>query len=103
MPGFHLRPPFCPSSSIFWFAATRSQALVRPEELGNIPVFPRPGHCFSSASAMTRLRVAVVAPSLDSLGGQAVQADRLLDAWRGDPDVEAWLIPINPPPPQLLR
>lgn len=33
------------------------------------------------------------------LGGQAVQADRLLRAWAGDPDVEAWLVPINPVPP----
>jgi glycosyltransferase involved in cell wall biosynthesis len=33
------------------------------------------------------------------LGGQAVQADRLLQAWRGDPDVEAWLVPVNPLPP----
>ena len=44
------------------------------------------------------LRVAVVAPSLRILGGQAVQAQRLLDAWRGDPDIEAWLVPVNPVP-----
>jgi L-malate glycosyltransferase len=50
-----------------------------------------------------RLRVAFVAPSLRILGGQAVQADRLLSAWRGDPDVEAWLVPVNPEPPAVLR
>ena len=50
-----------------------------------------------------RLRVAVVAPSLDILGGQAVQANRLLRAWRDDPDVEAWLVPVNPVPPGVLR
>jgi glycosyltransferase involved in cell wall biosynthesis len=44
------------------------------------------------------LRVALVAPSLRILGGQAVQADQLLRAWRGDRDVEAWLVPINPTP-----
>jgi glycosyltransferase involved in cell wall biosynthesis len=33
------------------------------------------------------------------LGGQAVQAERLLRAWRGDPDVRAWLVPIDPLPP----
>jgi glycosyltransferase involved in cell wall biosynthesis len=49
------------------------------------------------------LKVAVVAPSLRILGGQAVQADRLLSAWRNDPDVEAWLVPINPEPPGPLR
>jgi glycosyltransferase involved in cell wall biosynthesis len=48
-----------------------------------------------------RLRVAIVAPSLGILGGQAVQADRLLRAWRGDPDVEAWLVPVNPLPARL--
>jgi glycosyltransferase involved in cell wall biosynthesis len=54
-------------------------------------------------SRATRLRVAVVAPSLGILGGQAVQADRLLRAWQADPDVEAWLVPINPVPPRPLR
>jgi glycosyltransferase involved in cell wall biosynthesis len=32
------------------------------------------------------------------LGGQAVQAQRLLDAWRDDADVTAWLVPVNPVP-----
>jgi glycosyltransferase involved in cell wall biosynthesis len=50
-----------------------------------------------------RLKVAFVAPSLRILGGQAVQADRLLAAWRNDPDVDAWLVPVNPLPPKLLR
>lgn len=50
-----------------------------------------------------RLNVAIVAPSLGILGGQAVQADRLLQAWRGDPDVHAWLVPVNPMPPGPLR
>jgi len=31
-----------------------------------------------------------------------VQADRLLKAWRDDPDVDAWLVPVNPDPPLLL-
>ena len=54
-------------------------------------------------SASSRLRVAIVAPSLRILGGQAVQADRLLAAWRQDPDVEAWLVPVNPVPPGPLQ
>ena len=49
-----------------------------------------------------RIKVAVVAPSLRILGGQAVQAHRLLSAWRDDPDVDAWLVPVNPEPPRLL-
>jgi L-malate glycosyltransferase len=50
-----------------------------------------------------RLKVAFVAPSLRILGGQAVQADRLLAAWQEDPSVDAWLVPVNPLPPKLLR
>lgn len=48
------------------------------------------------------MRVAIVAPSMRILGGQAVQARRLLDAWARDADVHAWLVPINPDPPPLL-
>jgi glycosyltransferase involved in cell wall biosynthesis len=48
----------------------------------------------------SRIRVAVVAPSLGILGGQAIQADRLLTAWSTDPDVDAWLVPVNPIPPR---
>ena len=49
------------------------------------------------------IRVAIVAPSLRILGGQAVQADRLLKAWRGDPNIHAWLVPHNPLPARWLR
>ena len=49
------------------------------------------------------LRVAIVAPSMGILGGQAVQAHRLLSAWSGDPEIEAWLVPINPVPPGVFR
>jgi glycosyltransferase involved in cell wall biosynthesis len=52
----------------------------------------------------SRLRVAIVAASLRILGGQAVQAQRLLDGWSCDPDVEAWLVEITPlPPPPFER
>jgi glycosyltransferase involved in cell wall biosynthesis len=51
----------------------------------------------------SRLRVAVVAPSLAILGGQSVQAHQLLAGWANDPDVEAWLVPINPVPPPPIR
>jgi glycosyltransferase involved in cell wall biosynthesis len=52
---------------------------------------------------MPPLRVALVAPTLRILGGQAVQADRLLKAWAGDGEVVASLVPINPLPPGPLR
>ena len=51
----------------------------------------------------TSLNIAIVAPSMDILGGQAVQAARLIDAWRDDPDVCGWLVPINPALPGPLR
>lgn len=44
----------------------------------------------------TRFAVAIVAPSTGILGGQAVQAERLVLAWSGDPEVSVWLVPINP-------
>lgn len=52
---------------------------------------------------MRKLRVALVAPSLDILGGQAVQADRLVRAWQGDPEVDCRLLPVNPVPPGPLK
>ena len=51
-----------------------------------------------------RLRVAIVVASLRILGGQAVQAQRMLNGWRDDPDVDAWIVPVNPiPPPPFDR
>jgi len=53
------------------------------------------------------LRIAIVVASLRILGGQAVQAQRLLNGWSDDPRVDAWIVPINPIPPapfdRLLR
>jgi L-malate glycosyltransferase len=54
-------------------------------------------------SRFRRLNVAIVAPSMEILGGQAIQADRLLRCWRDDPDVRGWLVPIDPSPPGPLR
>ena len=48
------------------------------------------------------LRVAIVAASLRILGGQAVQAQRLLDAWQTEKRVTAWLVPIDPVAPGPL-
>jgi hypothetical protein len=52
---------------------------------------------------MSKIHIAIVAPSLGILGGEAVQADRLLTAWRNDSDIDAWLVPINPAPGGCLR
>lgn len=49
------------------------------------------------------LRVCLVAPSLDILGGQAVQAARLERALRAHDGVAVGFVPINPRLPGLLR
>jgi L-malate glycosyltransferase len=49
------------------------------------------------------LRVCVVAPSLDILGGQAVVAQRLIERLRTDPSLEVSFIPHNPRLPGPLR
>jgi len=48
------------------------------------------------------IRVLIVAAPPDWLGGQAVQAARLLDGLAGEPDVEAELVPIHPRLPGAL-
>lgn len=49
-------------------------------------------------SAPRPLRVAIVVASLRILGGQAVQAQRMLEGWDRSSEVKAWLVPINPVP-----
>jgi len=49
-----------------------------------------------------RLRVAIVAPSLRYVGGQAVQAELLVRLWQNDPDVEISLIAVDPLLPRML-
>lgn len=52
---------------------------------------------------MKTARVLLIAPSFDIVGGQAVQASRLLDAFRKAPQIEVDFLPINPRAPKLLR
>ena len=52
---------------------------------------------------MTPLRVCVVAPSLDIVGGQAVVAQRLIARLSTDRDLEIAFLPHNPRLPGLLR
>src|SRR5213593_3607016 len=49
------------------------------------------------------IRVCLVAPSLDILGGQAVQAARLQHGLQTIPSVAVGFVPINPRLPGLLR
>jgi L-malate glycosyltransferase len=49
-----------------------------------------------------KLAVAIVAPSLRYVGGQAVQADLLMRLWRNDPEVEVAFIAVDPALPRGL-
>lgn len=49
------------------------------------------------------LKVCIVAPSLDILGGQAVVAQRLMRKLAEDPDIELSFVPHNPRLPGPLR
>jgi glycosyltransferase involved in cell wall biosynthesis len=49
-----------------------------------------------------RLKVAIVAPSLRYVGGQAVQAELLVRLWRDDPDIEMSFIAVDPPLPRVF-
>jgi L-malate glycosyltransferase len=56
----------------------------------------------ANASATSRLKVAIVAPSLRYVGGQAVQAELLVRLWQGDPEVDVSFIAVDPPLPRPL-
>jgi glycosyltransferase involved in cell wall biosynthesis len=56
----------------------------------------------SNSETSTRVKVAIIAPSLRYVGGQAVQADLLLRLWQNDPDVEVTFIAVDPPLPWPL-
>jgi len=48
------------------------------------------------------VKVAIVAPSLRYVGGQAVQADLLMRLWQNDPEVEVRFLAVDPLLPRLL-
>ena len=56
----------------------------------------------SNPQTRKRVKVAIVAPSLRYVGGQAVQADLLMRLWQNDSDVEASFIAVDPRLPRLL-
>jgi hypothetical protein len=57
----------------------------------------------AGASGRPPLRILVVAPSFDILGGQAVQAARLISRLREVPFFEVGFVAINPRLPGVLR
>ncbi len=57
----------------------------------------------SNRGVDSRIRVAIVAPSLRYVGGQSVIADLLARNWKDDPDVGAHIVPVDPQFPYGLR
>jgi len=57
----------------------------------------------TSTNPKNRLRVLIVAPSLDILGGQSRQAVRLMEGLKREPDLEVGFLPHNPRLPGILR
>ncbi len=57
----------------------------------------------SIAANQRPLRVLIVGPSLDILGGQSVQAARLMAELKREPSLEVAFLPINPRLPGPLR
>ena len=57
----------------------------------------------TSESGRPPVRVLIVAPSLDILGGQAVQAARLLERFRTESSIEVSFLPINPRLPGAIH
>ncbi|HYK22079.1 MAG TPA: hypothetical protein VEV42_15175, partial [Pyrinomonadaceae bacterium] len=49
------------------------------------------------------MRVLIIAASLDILGGQAIQAERLIRHLENEPSVRVSFVPINPRLPGRLR
>ena len=54
-------------------------------------------------SSTARLRLLLVAPTLDIIGGQAVQASRLLQHFRVEEGLDVSFVPINPRLPAFIR
>jgi len=57
----------------------------------------------SISTKTKKLRVLIVAPSFDILGGQAVQAARLLERLSQEPGLEVGFLAVNPRLPGVLR
>ena len=51
----------------------------------------------------TKIRLLIVGPSFDILGGQSVQAARLMSRLTEEPSLEVGFLPINPRLPGVLR
>ncbi len=87
-----------------WDAAIETRIDVIPSLDAPAPAQSKAAHqAMSPGKEAEPLSVAIVAPSLRQLGGQAVQASLLLRGWRSDPFVEAKFVPTDPEFPEWIR
>lgn len=84
-------------------ACRRSASRRTPQFSGRAICRARQRRTLMDATPRHPLQIAIVAPSMRILGGQAVQAERLLRGWSDDGEVRAWLVPTNPAAPGILR
>lgn len=76
--------------------------MEAPAAGGSVATVPHTGAGMRAATTRP-IRVLLIAPSLDILGGQAVQATRLLRELNNEPDLIVEFQPINPRLPRWLR
>src|SRR5271156_2884124 len=59
-------------------------------------VFAHVSHDTRHVRLARAVRVLLIAPSLNIIGGQSIQADRLLRCLANDPSVQVQFLPVNP-------
>jgi glycosyltransferase involved in cell wall biosynthesis len=97
----YLERQFGPVTTRPWNTTTTESIRIPLRQESSQPV----SSSVSSLSATEQkpaIKVAIVAPSLRKVGGQAVQASLLLHNWQGDPEVNAEFVPIDPQFPKPL-
>jgi L-malate glycosyltransferase len=85
----------------FQSALGRSLDDKLPLDTGSSTVTDR--HELPRMSTAARIRVLLIAPSMAIVGGQSIQADRLLNAFARDSQIEMRLRPIDPKLPSFIR
>src|SRR5438128_2029241 len=70
--------------------------MAEPQAFLSTAQRQRDGESLRAEQGTARLRVLIVAPSLDILGGQAIQAQRLLTRLSEHPSLEVGFLPVNP-------
>src|ERR1700722_1403733 len=83
-----------------------SQSKRRTSNSGNAMLKAKP-IVLANVSHETRhvrdsILVLLIAPSLNIIGGQSIQADRLLRCLSNDPSVQVQFLPVNPRLPPAL-